>query len=225
VLYVLPINNICPFFFKLKKSFLIMLTEAEVLNLSNEALAQEIEAHQNRTEFLFTVMASRLTSGTKGLKNLGNDSVEIAEYWLKIALKYPKIIAEICNTTDFGIKAIFFRVLVSVADKDGTIANILKTPRNIASKDCYWYVSYIRKRVQELESDPIYKMILDKEPSPRVSISDTSQAQKAAEKAHKAAEKAQKAAEKAAEKAEFAMAKAAAKMAFKLPLPPLATPQ
>jgi hypothetical protein len=193
-----------------------MLTEAEVLNLSNEALAQEIEAHQNRTEFLFNVMANRMTSGTKGLRNLGNDSVEIAEYWLKVALKYPKIIAEICNTADFGIKAIFFRVLVSVADKDGTIANILKTPRDVASKDCYWYVSYVRKRVQELESDPIFKMLLDKEPSPRPSPSSVLQAQVAADKAQKAADKAQKQAEKAAEKAALASAKAATKMAAKM---------
>jgi hypothetical protein len=202
-----------------------MVTKEELLKMSNDELAARIAVQQQETTLMFQVMASRMTSKTKGGRFLSNDSVDIATYWLKVGIEHPEIIAAICDVNDFGTKALFFSALVGVTDRDETISNILKTPRDIASKDCYWYVSYIKKRVQELETDPIFKMILQKEPSVRTSPSVLDKANKAAEKAQKAADKAAEkatlAAEKALSKANKAAERAAvatAKMAQKVPI-------
>jgi hypothetical protein len=57
--------------------------------------------------------------------------------------------------------------MVDIDAENENSAVLLKTAHNNASKDCFWYISYIRRRVKELEQDPIFKLILQKEPNIR----------------------------------------------------------
>jgi hypothetical protein len=144
-----------------------MVANEDLLNMSNEDLAKEIEAHQQRTALLFQIFAGRILKKTEGEGFMKDENVNVAQYWLKAALNHPNIIAADKDMVDFANKIIFFDVLVSVTAQDAQIGVSLKTPRDIVSKDCAAYVSYIRSQVQDRKSNPVFKLILDEEPSPR----------------------------------------------------------
>ncbi len=144
-----------------------MVSNEDLLNLSNEDLAKEIAEQQKRLGLLFQIMGSRILKKTNGEGFMKDENVNVAEYWLDVALNHPDIIAADKNMIDFANKVIFFNTLVSVATQDAQIGVLLKTPRDVVSKDCAAYVSYIRSQVQDRKLNPVFKLILDKEPSPR----------------------------------------------------------
>jgi hypothetical protein len=146
-----------------------MVSQEALLNMSNEELAKEIEAHQQRTALLFQTMANRISKKTEGEGFMKDENVNVAEYWLNVGLNNPKIIAEDVDMTDFANKTIFFNAIVAVSTQDVQISAALKTPRDIASKDCAAYSSYVRKQVQDRQSNPVFKLIMQKEPNPRKS--------------------------------------------------------
>ena len=144
-----------------------MVSNDDLLNMSNEDLAKEIAEHQKRTALLFQTMANRISKKTEGEGFMKDENVNVAEYWLDVAQNHPKIIASDQDMVDFASKVIFFNTIVSVTTQDVQIGVTLKTPHDIASKDCAAYTSYIRNQVQDRKSNPVFKLILDKEPSPR----------------------------------------------------------
>jgi hypothetical protein len=146
-----------------------MVSNDDLLNLSNEDLAKEIAEHQKRTALLFEIVTGRISKKTDGEGFIKDENVNVAVYWLDVARDYPKIIAPDKDMADFASKTIFFSTLVSLAKQDAQIGEMLKKPRDIVSKDCAAYVSYIRKQVLDRKSDPVFKLILDEEPSPRKS--------------------------------------------------------
>jgi hypothetical protein len=146
-----------------------MVSNDDLLNLSNEDLAKEIAEHQKRLGLLFQIMGSRILKKTEGEGFMKDENINVAEYWLDVALNHPDIIAADKSMVDFAAKVIFFNTIVSVATQDAQIGILLKTPRDVVSKDCAAYVSYIRSQVQDRKSNPVFKLILDKEPSPRKS--------------------------------------------------------
>ena len=148
-----------------------MVSNEDLLTMSDEELTKEIAEHQKRTALLFQTMASRIFKKTKGGGFMKDENVNVAEYWLNVALNHPDIIAKDQDMVDFAGKIAFFEAIVSVTTQDAQIGVKLKTPHDIASKDCAAYTSYIRSQVQSRNSDPIFKLILDEEPSPRKSPS------------------------------------------------------
>ena len=146
-----------------------MVSNDDLLNMSNEELAKEIAVHQKRTALLFQTMADRISKKTLGEGFMKDENVNVAEYWLEVAQNHPKIIAADKDMVDFANKVIFFDTIVSVTRQNDQIAEMLKLPRDIASKDCAAYTSYVRSQVQGRKENPVLKLILDEEPSPRKS--------------------------------------------------------
>ena len=144
-----------------------MASNEDLLNMSIEDLAKEIAEHQKRTTLLFQIMGNLISKKPEGEGFMKDENVNVAEYWLDVARNYPKIIAADQDMDDFANKIAFFNAIVGLKTQEEQIAEMLKSPRNIASKDCAAYVSYIRSQVQDRKSNPVFKLILDKEPSPR----------------------------------------------------------
>jgi hypothetical protein len=144
-----------------------MVTNEDLLNMSNTELAKEIAEHQKRTALLFQTMASRISKKTEGEGFMKDENVNVAEYWLNVAQNHPNIIAADKDMVDFANKTLFFDTIVSVATQDAQVGMTLKAPRDIASKDCMFYASYVRSQAQDRKSNPVFKLILDEEPNPR----------------------------------------------------------
>jgi hypothetical protein len=64
--------------------------------------------------------------------------------------------------------------MTQIIAQENNTSVILKKPRDNASQDCFWSISYVRRRVQELEENPVFKLILQKEPNPRESYTRAS---------------------------------------------------
>jgi Zn/Cd-binding protein ZinT len=128
-----------------------MVSNEDLLTMSDEELTKEIAEHQKRTALLFQTMANRIFKKTKGEGFMKDENVKDQDM------------------VDFAGKIAFFEAIVSVTTQDAQIGVKLKAPHDIASKDCAAYTSYIRSQVQSRKSDPIFKLILDGEPSPRKS--------------------------------------------------------
>ena len=161
-----PKNNDSTNFFNYK-SLLNMGENTNVTNMSDQDIITEIDVQQKRIIALFTEVANRVQKKTNGGSFMSNDNANVAEYWLNVGKSHPELIAQICDLSDFSVKIAYFKSLISVGTQDEQIGAILKAPRDAASKDCNWYVSYIRKQVVAQQSNPVYKLILQKEPNPR----------------------------------------------------------
>jgi hypothetical protein len=142
-----------------------MISNRDLANQSIETLAQMIETHHQETEQLYQALASKMTKQTEGSAFLSDDNVAAMEYWLKVAKEQPQILSAGFDLKGLESVTAFFKAVASLsADNDARIA-LLKTARDNASQDCAWYISHIRKRVKELESNPIFKLILQKAPN------------------------------------------------------------
>ncbi len=146
-----------------------MAENVNVTSMSDQDIINEIDVTQKRIIVLFKEVASRVTKETSGAGFMSNENANVADYWLQVGLDHPELIAKICDLDDFTVKIAYFKSLIAVATQDEQIGAILKAPRDAASKDCSWYTSYIRNQVMSQKSNPVYKLILQREPNPRQS--------------------------------------------------------
>ena len=141
----------------------------DVTALSDAELIAEINVSQKRTGTLFVEMASRISKKTEGESFVKDENLNVAEYWLKVGLDHPSLIAPICDMDYFAQIVPYFKTLVEISTQDAQMAPILKKPHDAISKDCGWFISYIRTQVMRQQSNPIYKLIIQKEPNQRKS--------------------------------------------------------
>ena len=146
-----------------------MKANQSVLNLTDAELFAEIDELQKRRIALFTELARRVEKKTSGEGFLSDENAHVAEYWLQVGIDHPNLIAVVCDIADFKLKIPYFKTLITIAMQDNHGKVILKEPRDITANDLSWYISYIRKAVQSQKNNPIYKLILQKEPNPRQS--------------------------------------------------------
>ncbi|MEN9610148.1 MAG: hypothetical protein RLZZ628_962 [Bacteroidota bacterium] len=150
-----------------------MISNQDLASMSVQALATAIETHHQEMALLYQAMAAKMSKQTVGEAFLSDDNIVVAEYWLKVAKEYPKILSVDFDVNGFEERTIFFKSIVSIMAQNENTAVLLKSARDNASKDCSWNVSYVRRRVKELEFNPIFKLILQKAPNPRESYAKT----------------------------------------------------
>jgi hypothetical protein len=144
-----------------------MISSTEVANMSVEQLTRAIETHHQELFLLYQAMANKISKKTVGEKSLKDDNTVAAEYWLKVGKEHPEMLASDFNINHFEEALLSFKSVVDIKIQNENATVILKTPRNSVSTDCSWYISYIRRRVKELEYNPIFKLILQREPNAR----------------------------------------------------------
>jgi hypothetical protein len=146
-----------------------MISSKEMAHMNVEQLAQAIETHHQELALLYQAMANKISKKTVGEKFLKDDDTASAEYWFKVGKDHPEILSADFKMNHFEESLLSFKTVVDikVQNENGTV--ILKAPRDNSSTDCSWYISYIRRRVKELEYNPIFKLILQREPNPRQS--------------------------------------------------------
>jgi predicted O-linked N-acetylglucosamine transferase (SPINDLY family) len=144
-----------------------MISSKEMAHMNVEQLAQAIETHHQELALLYQAIANKISKETIGEKSLKDDNLFVAEYWLKVAKDHPEILAADFDTHHFEEKLLLFKTVVDVNTQNQNAIVLLKTARDNASKDCSWYISYVRKRVKELEYNPVFKLLLQKEPNQR----------------------------------------------------------
>ena len=144
-----------------------MISTKELTSMSVPALAAAIETHHPEMALLYEAMSAKMSKQTVGEAFLSDEHINIAEYWLKVAQDYPKILSIDFEVNSYEERVIFFKSVVSVAAQNQNTAVLLKAARDNASKDCFWNASYVRRRVQELAFNPVFKLILQKAPNPR----------------------------------------------------------
>ena len=144
-----------------------MISTKEWASMSVPALAAAIETHHPEMALLYEAMAAKMSKQTVGEAFLSDEHINVAEYWLKVAQDYPKILSVDFDVHRYEERVIFFKSVVSVAARNQHTAVLLKAARDNASKDCFWNASYVRRRVKELEFNPVFKLILQKAPNPR----------------------------------------------------------
>jgi hypothetical protein len=144
-----------------------MLSTKDLAKMSVQDLAAAIETHHHEMALLYEAMSAKMSKQTIGEAFLSDEHLNIAEYWLKIAQDYPKILSVDFDVKRYEERVLFFKSLVNIAAQNQNTAVLLKAARDNASKDCFWNASYVRRRVKELEWNPIFKLILQKAPNPR----------------------------------------------------------
>jgi hypothetical protein len=146
-----------------------MISTKDLANMSVLDLAQMIETRRQETVLIYQAIAAKITKKSLGTAFLKANKLASAEYYLQVAKDHPEILAPTFDVNHFEEVILFFKTMQDTMLQDGNTAVILKAPRDSASQDCFWSVSYIRRRVQELQANPIFKLILQKEPNPRES--------------------------------------------------------
>ena len=147
-----------------------MSVNKEIVDMTDEQIISEIDVCNTRTIALYRILASRITKKTSGKGSLSSENANVAEYWLQVAKDHPHLIAAVCDVDDFAMKIPFFKSVNLVASQDEQSAKILQSPRNTLSWDLTWYISYVRKQVIVQQDDPVYKLIMQKEPNARQSL-------------------------------------------------------
>ncbi len=141
---------------------------SEVLEtMSVQEIAQAIAEHQKETTLLYEAMGNRNKKRTSGEKPMGDDKVSNAVYWLRIAKEQRKSLAMDFDMEGFEESVTIFKCMTDLINANGSLSVKLKIARDNAAKDCYYYCSVVRKMVQDKGKDPVFSLILDKEPSPR----------------------------------------------------------
>lgn len=170
-----------------------MLTVEEMAAMSIEELAQHIDAHHIQGSLLYTAMAGKIVRiNTSGDGSMRDEALNVATYWLEEAEKNKGILSANFDYKGYARALTSFSCIVSATSQDATNVTLLKTARNNAAKDCAAFSSIVRKRFKELEKDPVYKLVLDKESQPLTptpSAEAMARKQKAAKKAAKQAAK------------------------------------
>lgn len=144
-----------------------MISTKDLANMSIENLTQAIETRHEELALLYQTLAAKSSKQTIGEAYLADDRVADAEYWFNVGKTHRNILAEDYNLNSFEESILFFKSAVTVTQKNSSNTMLLKTARDKASKDCAWHILHIRKRVKELKQDPIFKLILQREPNPR----------------------------------------------------------
>ena len=144
------------------------MISVEVLEtMSIKEVSEAIEVHHQEANLLYEALGNKITKKTQGLGNLGDNRVDVAEYWLKIAKEYRNDLPMNFDISGFEEAVLGFKFMVDYASKNGNLTVKLKTARENASKDCLAFSAQVRKRIKELDSNPIYALILQKEPNQR----------------------------------------------------------
>lgn len=144
-----------------------MKTSEELSTMSIQEVAQAIEAHHAEANVYYEALGSKIAKKTEGALNLGDEKLDVAEYWLKIAKEYRGDLPMNFDLNGFEEAVLGFKFMVDYASKNGKLTVKLKTARETASKDCRFFSAQVRKRVQELSKNPVYALILEKEPNKR----------------------------------------------------------
>lgn len=144
-----------------------MISTENLAQMSIEELAKVIKIHHQEMALLYQAMARKMSKKTIGKAFLKDEKLILAEYWFEIAKEYPKILSVNFDINRFKEIIFFFKTMIEIDIQNENSIIFLKTAHNNASKDCFWYISYIRRRVKELQKDPIFKLILQKEPISR----------------------------------------------------------
>ncbi len=144
-----------------------MITVEDLATMSIKEIAEAIDAHHEEANPLYEALGNKITKKTEGLGNLGDNRVDVAEYWLKIAKAYRSDLPMNFDISGFEEAVLGFKFMVDYASKNGNLTVKLKTARENASKDCLAFSAHVRKRIKELESNPIYALVLQKEPNQR----------------------------------------------------------
>ena len=165
-----PTNIFCSLIFLQLNRFIMVPNEA-LAKMSIQEIAQAIETHHQETTLLYEALAQKITKQTDGTKYMSDDRVDEVVYWYKVAVDHPEILASNFDSAIFNAVDVGFKTMVSVKNQEESTRVILKTPRDILSKDAAALCSMVRRRVKENESNPVFKLILQKEPRPRQSAS------------------------------------------------------
>ena len=144
-----------------------MITSEVLATMSIQEIAQAIAEHQKETTLLYEAMGSKNKKRTNGEKPMGDDKVGNAEYWLRVAKEQRKSLAMDFNMEGFEESVIIFRCMTDLVNANGNLSVKLKIARDDAAKDCYSFCSIVRKMVQDKNKDPVFALILEKEPIPR----------------------------------------------------------
>lgn len=144
-----------------------MITSEELATMSIQEIAQAIAQHQKETTLLYDAMGNKNKKRTTGEKPMGDDKVANAEYWLRIANEQRRSLAMDFNMAGFEESVIIFKCMTDLVNANGSLSVKLKIARDDAAKDCFYFCSIVRKMVQDKSKDPVFALILDKEPNPR----------------------------------------------------------
>ena len=139
----------------------------DFLKMTLAEITATIKVNHNELALLNTEFAKRVTKTTDGQSFLSDDKVESAEYYLQVVRDNRQVFPMDFSVEAFETAVIAFRLMVDTTSDNEDACIILKTPRNSASQDCNVFVVTVRKRIRELISNPIFKLILEKEPHPR----------------------------------------------------------
>ena len=148
-----------------------MISQEALEKMTLAEITAAIKVNHNDLALLNTEFAKRITKTTDGQSFLSDDKVESAEYYLQVAKDNRQVFPMDFSVEAFETAVVAFRSMVDTTSDNEDALIILKTPRNSASQDCNVFVATVRKRVRELISNPIFKLILEKEPYPRKSKS------------------------------------------------------
>ena len=144
-----------------------MMSKEGLAKMSIKELSAAIDLHHQDTNALYLEMATRISKQTDSTHSMSDENVDKAIYWNKIAKEHPEILPVNFNFEGFDDASTFFETVVNIKSQREDIDIVLKNPRDIASKDCATLSSKVRRAVKELENDPVFKLISQKEPNPR----------------------------------------------------------
>ncbi|MBL7814657.1 MAG: hypothetical protein JNL70_06595 [Saprospiraceae bacterium] len=144
-----------------------MIENETLAAMSIQEISQAIEERHKEMGLFYESMASKITSKTTGVKPMSDDKVSQAEYWLKVAKDQRRILSMDFDLVSFEEAVTVFKLIVNWTTENGNLTVKLKTAREIAARDCFAFCSIVRRAVQEKKKEPVYALILEKEPSPR----------------------------------------------------------
>jgi hypothetical protein len=154
-----------------------MLTNEEIANASIEDLAKEIELHHGYGHKLYEAMGGKVFRiTTTGERSMRDEALNVATYWFDSAHEQAEHLPVNFDFKGYGKALNSFAAIVGATNQDEKNKVLLKTARTNAAKDCATFSSAVRKRMKELEKDPVCKMVLDKEPQPLTPTPTTMQA-------------------------------------------------
>lgn len=144
-----------------------MLIIEELEKLGLQEVAQTIDEHHKDEDTLYEILASKITKKTEGVMTMGDENVSVAVYWLKVAKAQRQNLAMNFDIAGFEDAVTGFKFMVDLVTENGTLSTKLKTARITASSDCFFFCSIVRKMVKTKQKDPIFALILEKEPNQR----------------------------------------------------------
>jgi hypothetical protein len=144
-----------------------MISTKDLANMSVQDLANAAETRHQELTQIYQAMAAKVSKKSNGGAFLKDNNIVSADYYLNVAKNHPEILAATFDVTHFEESIQFFKASreMKIQERDSSV--LLKIPRDTAAQECCWGISYIRRRVKELEDNLIFKSILQNEPKPR----------------------------------------------------------